>query len=162
MDQLKAPIGVLVQHHPQAFKPLDHLCCVGDEAINQLRNVLEVSPTHGIQVVVEGRILAHLFRCLDSPFCHHGVGIAVAELIGDDHLNPMFLGQECRCRTGTTATNDQYIRLIRNSGKIHGVGIDPALGLQEIHDLMVNGVALVGTNSNLPSGFVLIIGMICP
>ncbi len=118
--------------------------------------------THGIEIVVEGGIPSCPFRGLDSPLGHHGIGIAVPKLVRDDDLCPVFLGHQCGGRTGPASTDDQYVRFMSHLGEINHLGINPAPGLQEVDNLVVNGIALVGPDPNLPSGLLLIVRMICP
>ena len=88
--------------------------------------------------------------CLNSPLGHHRICIAVPELGCNDHPSPMLLGhQRCR-RPCSSPTDDEDIRLIGNLIEIDRIGIESALGLEEIHDLRRDRVALARTHPDLP------------
>ncbi len=150
-----------VEVHAQALQPLDDERGIKSQHLHQLRLVGKMPSADDVQVVVVGRILGGVGR-LNPALRHDGVGVSVAELRGDDDLHPVFLGKEGGRGPRATAANDQDIRFIVGFREVHDLGIDSALGLEEIHHLVRVGVAvpLVGPDLELPAPLFLVVGMI--
>ena len=120
---LEASVLVLGEHRPQFFQPGHDLGRLDDQRFDELGVVLEVAAAHDVQVVVIGGVLLGLGRGLDAALGHHRVGVADAELGGDEDAGPVLPGQEGRRRARATAADDEDVGLVIDVTEVDRVGI---------------------------------------
>ena len=78
------------------------------EGRHQIALIGEVAAADGIEIVVVGRI-AFLGRALDAALGHDGVGVAVAQLGGDDDLAAALRRHDRSRGAGPAAAEDQDV-----------------------------------------------------
>ena len=160
VHRLEPAVLVLGEHGPQLLQPGQDLGRLEDQRLDQLGVVLEMAAAHGVQIMVVGGVLLGLGRRLDAALGHHGVGVAHAQLGGDDDLGPVLLGQERRGRARSAAADDQDVGLIIHAGEVQGVRVDPALGMQQADHLVGDPVTLVRADEDLRPSLLLVIGVV--
>ena len=106
MDRAQRPVGILVDHRPQALEPGDHARGIADQGLDEIRIVAEASAANHIEVV-HGRRIVFLVGGLDPALSHHRVGVAEAELGDQQHLGTVFLSQERGAGTRPATADDQ-------------------------------------------------------
>ncbi len=128
------------------FEPADGVGRILDQRFGEFRDVGEVAAAHDVEVVVIGRVLLALRSRLDAALRHHGVGVAVAQLGGDDDLGALLLGEDRGRGAGAAAADDQDVGFVGRVGKVDLLGRDPAGGLEHVGDLVRDRIALGRTD----------------
>ena len=157
---LEASVLVLGEHRPQFFQPGHDLGRLDDQRFDELGVVLEVPAAHGVQVVVIGRVLLGLGRGLDAALGHHRVGVADAELRGHEDAGPVLPGQEGRRRARATGADDEDVGLVVDVTEVDRVGVQAALGMEDLDHLLGDAVALVGADQDLRPPLFLEVGVV--
>jgi hypothetical protein len=153
------PSSYLEKLTPRSLQPLDRVRGVAHQGLHQFGDVGEVAAAHDVEVVVVGRVLVALGGRLDAALGHHGVGIAVAQLGRHDAPWRPARGQDRRRGSGAAATDDEHVGLVPGSARFTCLGIHPAGGLDEIGDLVGDGVALGWSNLERAPALLLEVGV---
>jgi hypothetical protein len=159
VQRLQAPVLELVEVAAQVEQPLDHVRRLGHQGLDEGGLVLEMPAADHVEVVDAGRVLVALGGGLDAALGHHGVGVAVAELGGQDHLGALLLGEQGGRAAGAAAADDEHVRLVLDLGQVDLRGVDAALRLEQVHHLVGDVVALGRAHLDLAAPFVLGVGM---
>ena len=118
VDGAHRAIGVFIEHRAQRFEPGDHTGRVHHQGFDQLGMVGERPAAHHIQVV-DGRRVVFFIGGLDAALGHHRIGVAEAQLGGQQDIRPVGLGEQSRAGARPTPANHQHI-----AGRIRLLGKD--------------------------------------
>ena len=152
-------VAYLVKLTRRDARATDGVGCVFDQGLGQLGHVGEVAAAHNVQVVVVGRVLLALGRRLDAALGHHGVGVAVAQLGGEDHLRALLLGQQRGRRSGTAAADDQHVGLVGRRRQIDLVRRHAAARFDQVGEFVGDLVTLARTHRHRATAFFLEVGV---
>ena len=150
---------VLVELHAQVVQPLDGFGSLGDQTVKQFGLCSKMAAAESVQIVDSGRIVG-LVGCLDAALCHHGVGVAQAELSDDHNLGTGIVSLDGCGSTGSAAADDEDIGVIIGVLQINFIGVHPGLGLQEGGKLGRNLLALVGADLQDRKFVLFIVGVV--
>jgi hypothetical protein len=144
MHGLEPAVGELGEVHAEVLEPLEDVRGLVHESLDEVRDVDEVAAAHDVEVVEVGRVLVPLGGALDAALRHHGVGVAVTKLGGDEDLGALFLGEKSRRGACAAAADDEDVGLHVDLGQVDHVGVDAGLGLEQVGVLVGKPVALAG------------------
>ena len=116
MQHLHAAIGHLVPYDAEVFEFANHFGGVLGQNAHERRVVVEMAAAHGVETMARGRIRARN-RGLHSAFRHHGVGVAHAQLGGDQRLHALARGCDGRPAARAAAADDEKVGLIVGLGQ---------------------------------------------
>jgi len=95
MDGLHRAVGLFVEHATQALQPVDDPRRIAHQGFHQIGHVGKTTAADGVQIM-DRRGVEGLVGGLDTPLGHHGVGVAVAQFGGQQHLGAVLPGRERR------------------------------------------------------------------
>ena len=77
-----------------------------------------MAASEAIQIMLY-RGIVFFICCLDSSFCHHGIGITDTKLCYDHNICTGVMCLNCTGRTCPATADDQHIYIIINFGKVY-------------------------------------------
>ena len=126
------------------LQPGDGIGGFHDQTAQQLRPGGKMSSAERIQIVAH-RAVVLLVRGLNTALGHHGVGVAHAQLGGDQHPGPGLFGLQRRGAAGPAGADNQHIRLIIGLSPFQGNPQQPGIGLQQISQFLWHPGPTAGT-----------------
>ncbi len=111
MQHLHAAIGHLVPHDAEVFEFAHHFGGVLRQNPHQRRVVVEMAAAHGVEIMARRRIGAR-HGGLHAAFGHHGVGVAHAQLGGDERFHALARGGDGSPAARAAAADDEQVGLI--------------------------------------------------
>ena len=116
MQHLHAAIGHLVPDDAEVFEFANHFGGVLGQNAHERRVVVEMAAAHGVEIMARWRIRARNGG-LHSAFGHHGIGVAHAQLGGDQRLHAFARGRDGGPASGAAAADDEKVGLIVGLGQ---------------------------------------------
>ena len=131
-----------VEFDAQIVEPLNGFRCIADELGEQFAFGRKMTAAEGIQEVDRRRVV-RLVGSLNAAFCHHGVGVADAELRHDHGFCARVVGFNRRRSACAAAADDQHIDVIADVFEVDVFRGDAAVRLKHIAQFMRDIFALV-------------------
>ena len=107
-----------------------------------------MAASEAIQIMLY-RGIVFFICCLDSSFCHHGIGITDTKLCYDHNICTGIMCLNCTGRTCPATTNDQYIYIIINFGKVNLFLHKTACRMKHICQLQWSLLTFIRSHFNL-------------
>ena len=124
-------ICLFIKLNTQFIEPFDRIRGFHNQSLHQLWFCREMSAAEAIQIVLYRRIIL-LVCCLDSAFCHHGIGIADSEFGYDHNVCACVMCFNGTGRTCSTAADYKHIHIIINFCKVNLFMNQPTRGMQHL------------------------------
>ena len=111
-------IVFLVKLNAKIVQPFNCIRSFHYKSLYQLWLCSKMSAAEAVQIMLYRRIVFFV-SCLDSAFCHHGVGITDTKLCNDHNVSTCIMCFDCTGRTCTAAADYKYIYIIINFCKVN-------------------------------------------
>ena len=153
-------VGRFIKFNAEIIQPLNRLRSIAHKLCKQFSFCGIVPAAERIDKMDGGRIV-WLIRRLNTALCHHGIGIAHAQLCDNHGFRAGIVRLNCRGSTCAAAADDKHIHIICHIGEINILRLDTAVRLQKLTQLMRHLLTLVRADGKRCKFAPFVIGMVC-
>ena len=118
MGRYHTSVPILIKHDAKLVQPFDCVRRFHDKTFYQFRPCSKMSAPKAVQIMLYRGII-FLICCLDTAFCHHGIGVSNPKFCYDHHIGACIVGFDGTGRAGAAAADDKHVYIIINFRNIN-------------------------------------------